>query len=89
MRRSIRLPRWSAIRFISPRQTACTSSRQSRDHLRGILTRLCLKSQELYLEEVSTVRGSGWVVDQHAIFAIDFKIRAVSPTRYRVVVLML
>jgi hypothetical protein len=25
------------------------------------------------LEEVSTVRGSGWVDDQHAIFAIDFE----------------
>ena len=28
--------------------------------------RLCLKSQNNVLEEVSTVRGSGWVADQHA-----------------------
>jgi len=30
--------------------------------------RLCLKSKELYLEEVSTTCGSGWVNDEHAIF---------------------
>jgi hypothetical protein len=33
-------------------------------------TRLCLKSQEIFLEEVSTTCGSGWVNDQNAILLV-------------------
>jgi hypothetical protein len=40
----------------------------------------------LHLEEVSTVRGSGWVNDQHVVFPMILNSQPL-PTRYREVVL--
>ena len=43
---------------------------------------LCVRSRRSGLEEVSTVRCSGWVSDQYAIFLSDFDSHG-CPIRYR------